>query len=414
MDLPTNLTLLLVATAAVAAVTGLWLALRSRRRRTGGKVRVVGIGEGGANAVEAMIRARMKDVDFVVLNTDTRALARSSARTRVAMGKGITNGHGAGGDVSMGEAAARDAADEIGSALEGSQLVVLTAGLGGGTGSGALPVVAEIARNLGALTIAVVTKPFAFEGARRRYAAEHAAKALTTKVDAVATIPNDRVREVMPTDVTVEDAFHSIDDVMQRSVGEMLELIAAPGRINLDFADVRAVLRDGGSAAVGFGRASGENRAVEAARKAVAATHLEGRMSAASSVLVNVSGSRKLKLAELDAVTETVMNAAGRNANLVFGMSLSPRMRDDVQVTLIATGFEGTPQGTDEAPAARAAGGQADADADAAAAEAWRPVWLRRADESVPARRTPPSQRSRRGRGPSAPEHTTPEGTPAD
>jgi cell division protein FtsZ len=212
----------------------------------------------------------------------------------------------------------------------------------------------------------------------------------------------------MPAEVTVEDAFRSIDDVMQRSVGEMLELIAAPGRINLDFADVRAVLRGGGAAAVGFGRASGENRAVEAARKAVTATHLEARMSAASSVLVNVTGSRKLRLAELDAVTETVLASAGRNANMVFGMSLNPRMRDDVQVTLIATGFEG-PQ-----PAA----GQAMTDAEAAEAEPWRPVWLRRAhaDESIPARRTPSStsQRSRRGRGASAPPEQQPEGSTTD
>jgi len=406
MNVPPNVAPLLIAVAALAAAAALWVAGRSRRRRMTGKVRVVGIGEGGANAVEAMIRAGMKGADFVVLNTDTRALARSSARTRISMGKGVTGGHGAGGDVAVGEAAARDAADEIGMALEGSQLVVLTAGLGGGTGSGALPAVAEIARNLGALTIAVVTQPFAFEGARRRSAAEHAAKALASKVDAVATIPNDRVREVMPGDVTVEDAFRSIDDVMQRSVGEMLELIAAPGRINLDFADVRAVLRGGGAAAVGFGRASGENRAVEAARKAVAGTHLEGRMSAASSVLVNVTGSRKLRLAELDAVTDTVLGAAGRNANLVFGMSLNPGMRDDVQVTLIATGFEGSGQ----------AGELAMTDADAGPAEPWLPVWLRRAqaDESIPARRRPSSPRSRRGRGhPTPPEHD-PEGSPAE
>jgi cell division protein FtsZ len=408
MEIPPNVTPFLIAVAVAAAVAAVWVVLRSRRHRTSGKVRVVGIGEGGANAVEAMIRAGMKGADFVVLNTDARALARSSARTRIAMGKGATGGHGAGGDMAVGEGAARDAADEIGIALEGSQLVVLTAGLGGGTGSGALPVVAEIARGLGALTIAVVTKPFTFEGARRRYAAEHAAAALTSKVDAVATIPNDRAREVMPADVTVEDAFRSIDEVMQRSVGEMLELISAPGRVNLDFADVRAVLRGGGAAAVGFGRASGENRAVEAARKAVAGTHLEGRMSAASSVLVNVTGSRKLRLAELDAVTETVLGAAGHNANLVFGMSLNPRMRDDVQVTLIATGFAGTGPGA----------GQLQTDAEAGASEPWLPVWLRRAqaDESIPARRTPsPSAgRSRRGRRQSTPPEQHPEGSPAE
>jgi cell division protein FtsZ len=406
MDVPPNFVPFIIAVAAVVAAAGLWVIMRFRRRGTSRKVRVVGIGEAGANAVEAMVRAGMRGADFVVLDTDPRALTRSSARTRIAMGKAVTGGHGAGGDVTVGEAAARDSADEIGTALEGSQLVVLTAGLGGGTGSGALPVVSEIARNLGVLTIAVVTKPFTFEGARRRYAAEHAATALTTKVDAVATIPNDRVRDVMPADVTVEDAFRSIDDVIQRSVGEMLELIAAPGRINLDFADVRAVLRGGGAAAIGFGQASGENRAVEAARKAVAGTHLEGRMSAASSLLVNVTGSRKLRLAELDAVTDTVLAAAGRNANLVFGMSLNPRLRDDVQVTVIATVSDGS----------QSVGGQVQADVEAGPAQAWRPVWLRRADadESIPARTHPsPSPRGRR-RGTSPPPEPNTETTPAE
>jgi cell division protein FtsZ len=407
MELPPNALPLLVGAAAVAVVAaGLFVVSRSSRRRTDGKVRVVGIGEGGANAVEAMIRGGMTGADFVVLNTDTRALTRSSARTRIAMGKALTNGHGVGGDVALGEAAARDAADEIGIALEGSQLVVFTAGLGGGTGSGALPVVAEIAHNLGALTIAIVTRPFSFEGARRRDAAERAANALSAKVDAVATIPNDRARETMPPDVTVEDAFHAIDDVVRHSVAELLELISAPGRINLDFSDVRAVLRGGGGAAVGFGRASGENRAEEAARKAVAATHLDARMTSATSVLVNVTGSRKLRLAELDAVTETVLAAAGRNANLVFGMSLNPRMRNDVQVTLIATGFEGR----------AAATGEAQATGEGSADEAWRPVWLRRAEggEAIPARRTSPSRRSRRGRGASATGEQKPESSPTE
>jgi cell division protein FtsZ len=407
MELPDNALPLLVAAAAVATVlAGLRVAMRPSRRRSGRKVTVVGIGEGGANAVEAMMRAGMKGADYLVLNTDARALARSSAKSRIAMGKGITGGHGAGGDASVGEAAARDAADEIGIAIEGSQLVVLTAGLGGGTGSGALPVVADIARKLGALTIAVVTVPFDFEGGRRRAAAERAATALVGKVDAVATIPNDRVREVMPADVTVEDAFRSIDEVMRRSVGEILELIAAPGRINLDFADVRAVLQAGGAAAVGFGRAGGENRATEAARKAVAATHLNTPMATAASVLVNVTGSRKLRLAELDAVTETVLAATGRSANLVFGMSLDSRMRDEVQVTVIVTGFDGrqSPAGTGEA------------EAEAAGAPPWRPVWLRRADgdNPIPARtHASPSSRGRR-RGRSTPPERNADGSPTE
>jgi cell division protein FtsZ len=407
MELPANALPLLVAAVAFAVVmTGLLLTRRLGGRRSGRKVTVVGIGEGGASAVEAMMRAGIRGAEYVVLNTDAGALARSSARTRIAMGKGITGGHGAGGDSSVGEAAARDAADEIGIAVEGSQLVVLTAGLGGGTGSGALPVVAEIAHKLGALTIAVVTTPFDFEGARRRAVAERAAKALSGKVDAVAAIPNDRIRETMAADVTVEHAFRSIDEAMQRSVGEILELIAVPGRINLDFADVRAVLQGGGAAAIGFGRAGGENRAVEAARKAVAATHLSTPMAGAASVLVNVTGSRKLRLAELDAVTETVLTAAGRSANLVFGMSLDSRMRDEVQVTLIVTGMEGRASLT----------GEGQTDAEAAGVPPWRPVWLRRAegDDPIPARtHASPSPRGRQ-RGKPAPTEPDTEGSPVD
>jgi cell division protein FtsZ len=404
MELPANAFILLIAAAAAVLALVLVLAkVRSARRHRDRRISVVGIGEGGANAVEAMIRAGMRGVEFVVLNTDARALSHSSAKTKIVMGRGITGGLGAGGDVSVGEAAARDAADEIGIAIERSQLVVLAAGLGGGTGSGALPVVAEVARKLGALTMAVVTTPFAFEGTRRRDVAARAASALAGKVDAVATVPNDRVREVMPVDVTVDDAFRAIDDVMQRSVTEILGLIAAPGRISLDFADVRAVLQGGGAAAVGFGRAAGEHRATEAARRAVAATHLEGRMKAATSVLVNVSGSRKLRLAELDAVTETVLSDAGRDANLVFGMTVDRRLRDEVQVTVIATGFDGPRR--DDARADDATG---------SGDPAWRPVWLRRADDAAMPRAHPTTgARPRRRR---ASEGTPPqtEGSPAE
>lgn len=324
---------------AIALLVGLVLVVRANRRRPGRVIRVVGVGGGGANAVDAMIRAGMRGVEYVAVNTDLRALNRSSAGTKIPVGRSITHGLGAGGDVSTGESAARDAAEEIGRALAGSDLVVVTAGLGGGTGSGAAPIVAEIARQQGALTVAVVTKPFEFEGARRRQVAQDASAALMGLVDAVATVPNDRVREVMTADVTVDDAFRAIDETLHRSVSEIVDLVAVPGRVNLDFADVRAVLRGGGAAAVGFGRAAGENRATEAARNAMAATLLEDRIQGARSILVNVSGSRKLKLAELDAVAQTVLAATGGDANLVFGVSLQPRLRDEVQVTLIATGF---------------------------------------------------------------------------
>jgi cell division protein FtsZ len=386
MQLPLNV----VVPAAIGVLALLAIALllvRANRRGSERVVRVVGVGGGGVNAVDAMIRARMKGADYVAVNTDRRSLDRSSAGTKIAIGGTITNGQGAGGDVSAGESAARQAADEIGRALAGSELVLIMAGLGGGTGSGAAPVVAEIARQHGALTMAVVTQPFGFEGGRRHDAAQRAGAALVGKVDAVATVPNDRVREIMPADVTAEDAFRAIDQVMHRNVSEILDLIAIPGRINLDFADVRAVLQGGGAAAVGFGSASGDNRATEAARKAIAATLLERRMQGATSVLVNVSGSRSLKLAELDAVAETVLGATGKDANLQFGMSLQPSLRDEVQVTLIATGFDQGRPG------------------DPVGAAPWRPVWLRRAEEAAgpsprPAQEATPEPRTRRERRP--------------
>lgn len=414
MQFPVNV----VFPAAIGAVALLAIALllvRANRRGPGRVVRVVGVGGGGVNAVDAMIRARMKGADYVAVNTDRRSLDRSAAGTKIAIGGTITNGQGAGGDVSAGESAAREAADEIGRALAGSELVLIMAGLGGGTGSGAAPVVAEIARQHGALTMAVVTQPFGFEGGRRHDAAQRASAALAGKVDAVATVPNDRVREFMAADVTAEDAFHAIDQLMHRNVSEILELIAVPGRINIDFADVRAVLQGGGSAAVGFGRATGDKRATEAARKAIASTLLERRMQGATSVLVNVSGSRSLKLEELDAVAETVLAATGKNANLQFGMSLQPSLRDEVQVTLIATGFDQGRPG------------------DAAGAVPWRPVWLRRADDAAglspqltqevapevrPRRERRATGRTARDGGPArdsrpAPENGTPTSLPA-
>ncbi|MGH2358681.1 MAG: cell division protein FtsZ [Candidatus Limnocylindria bacterium] len=439
---------------AIALLVGLVLVVRANRRRPGRVIRVVGVGGGGANAVDAMIRAGMRGVEYVAVNTDLRALNRSSAGTKIPVGRSITHGLGAGGDVSTGESAARDAAEEIGRAIAGSDLVVVTAGLGGGTGSGAAPIVAEIARQQGALTVAVVTKPFEFEGARRRQVAQDASAALMGLVDAVATVPNDRVREVMTADVTVDDAFRAIDETLHRSVSEIVDLVAVPGRVNLDFADVRAVLRGGGAAAVGFGRAAGENRATEAARNAMAATLLEDRIQGARSILVNVSGSRKLKLAELDAVAQTVLAATGGDANLVFGVSLQPRLRDEVQVTLIATGFGAaravatqpevaavaSPQRAVVAPPKAVAAPQqavaapqtavpspqrsvaelmetvakpseavaeppdagavtSELSADATRPEEWRPVWLRRsAPAGTPAPKSTPAPQSRRER----------------
>lgn len=379
--------------AGVLMALGAWLAMlvRADRPGRGRMISVVGLGGGGANAVDAMIRAGAKGVDYVAIDSDTRALRRSAAKLKIAIGQ-ATIGLGAGGDPSGGETAARDAAEEIGRALDGSELVVIVAGLGGGTGSGAAPVVAEIARQQGALTIAVVTKPFRFEGARRRDVAEGAAEMLG-RADAVATIPNDRVRDLVPADVTVEDAFQAIDELLHRSVGEIVDLFAVPGRISLDFADVRRVLRAGGTAVMGLGRAGGENRAVEAARRAIAATLLESGLEGATSIVLNVTGSRKLRLAELDAVSAEVLAASNPDANIVFGMTLDRRLREEVQVALIATGLD--------AERTREAGSSARAGATPRPAD-WRPVWLR--DRSAPEPQAPepeyveaPSPRRQKG-----------------
>ena len=404
-----RLVVLAAATALVAGTFLYWRGSRSRPHRT---VRVVGVGGAGANAIDAMKRAGLRDVEYVAVNTDVAALNRSSAHSKITIGRSSAAGLGAGGHVSVGESAAREAAEAIGQAIDGSDLVVIVAGLGGGTGSGAAPVIAEIASGRGLLTLAVVTKPFAFEGVRKARVAQDAEAALAGLVDAVATIPNDQVRTTAAADITVEDAFHEIDKAIHQNVAEIVEMVAVPGRINLDFADARAVLRGGGAAAMGFGRAAGENRAADAARAAIDATRLDDGIRGARSVLVNVSGSRKLRLTELDAVAETVLDATGRETNLIFGVGLRQSLQEDLQVTIIATRGTGRPadavapaaaasaavasgpsttrkatdisatiaRASDVDPAADVPGAavepdqQADADSDD-----WRPVWLRRA-----------------------------------
>ncbi|HEV8489054.1 MAG TPA: cell division protein FtsZ [Candidatus Limnocylindrales bacterium] len=327
---------LLAALIAVAARLAyqIW-GLRSVQRR----IRVIGVGGGGANAVDALIGARIRGTDYVAINTDAQALRRSKARRKIQIGKGMTDGLGAGGDPLVGEAAAHEAAVEIGRAVAGSDLIVITAGLGGGTGSGAAPVIASIARENGVMTVAVATKPFSFEGPRRHAVADEAAAELRNKVDALLTVPNDRVRDIVPADASVEDAFRTVDEVLRRSVQEILDIMGTAGRINLDFADVRAVIKGGGAAVMGVGRASGPNRAVEAARQAMAGSMQEGRMNGATSILLNVTGSHGLTLAELTAAAEEVRAHAHPEANLVFGTMIDRRLGKDLQVTLIATGF---------------------------------------------------------------------------
>ncbi|HEV2005272.1 MAG TPA: cell division protein FtsZ [Candidatus Limnocylindrales bacterium] len=304
-------------------------------------IRVIGVGGGGSNAVNRMIRAEMMGVEFIALNTDAQALLQSDAPHKIRIGDKITRGLGAGGDPSIGERAAEEDTEKIAQALEGSDMVFITSGLGGGTGSGASPVVAEIAKEAGALTIGVVTKPFSFEGAKRKLTAEKAAEALKAKVDTLITIPNDRLRDVVQKNTSILDSFRVVDDVLRQGVQGISDIITIPGLINLDFADVRAIMKDAGSALMGIGRASGENRAVEAARQAIASPLLEVNISGAQGILFNVSGSSTLSLFEVTEAAEEIRAAADSEANIIFGTSFNERLGDEVQITVIATGFDG-------------------------------------------------------------------------
>jgi cell division protein FtsZ len=304
-------------------------------------IRVIGVGGGGSNAVNRMIRAEMMGVEFIALNTDAQALLQSDAPHKIRIGDKITRGLGAGGDPSIGERAAEEDTDKIAQALEGSDMVFITSGLGGGTGSGASPVVAEIAKEAGALTIGVVTKPFTFEGAKRKLTAEKAAEALKSKVDTLITIPNDRLRDVVQKNTSILDAFRVVDDVLRQGVQGISDIITVPGLINLDFADVRAIMKDAGSALMGIGRASGENRAVDAARQAIASPLLEVNIAGAQGILFNVTGAANMSLFEVTEAAEEIRAAADPEANIIFGTSFNDRLGDEVQITVIATGFDG-------------------------------------------------------------------------
>ena len=303
-------------------------------------IRVIGVGGGGSNAVNRMIRAEMMGVEFIAVNTDAQALLQSDAPNKIRVGDKITRGLGAGGDPSIGQRAAEEDSEKIADALRDSDMVFITAGMGGGTGSGAAPVIAEIARDMGALTIGVVTKPFSWEGARRRLNAEKSAELLRDKVDTLITIPNDRLKEVVSAETSIVDAFRVVDDVLRQGVQGISDLITVPGLINLDFADVRAVMRSAGSALMGIGRASGPDRAAEAAREAISSPLLEVSISGAQGVLFNVTGGPSLGLFEIDEAAEIIKEMADPEANIIFGTVIDERMGDDLQITVIATGFD--------------------------------------------------------------------------
>ncbi|MGH2408042.1 MAG: cell division protein FtsZ [Candidatus Limnocylindrales bacterium] len=303
-------------------------------------IRVIGVGGGGSNAVNRMIRAEMMGVEFIALNTDAQALLQSDAPHKIRIGDKITRGLGAGGDPGIGQRAAEEDSEKIYEALKDSDMVFITAGMGGGTGSGAAPVIAEVARDVGALTIGVVTKPFTFEGAKRRLNAEKATEALRDKVDTLITIPNDRLKDVAQKNTSIVDAFRIVDDVLRQGVQGISDLITVPGLINLDFADVRTVMKNAGSALMGIGRASGENRAIDAARQAIASPLLEVSITGAQGVLFNITGGPSLGLFEVNEAAEVIKETADPEANIIFGTVIDERLGDDVMITVIATGFD--------------------------------------------------------------------------
>ena len=304
-------------------------------------IRVIGVGGGGSNAVNRMIRAEMMGVEFIACNTDAQALLQSDAPHKIRIGDKITRGLGAGGDANIGQRAAEEDSEKIAQALADSDMVFITAGLGGGTGSGAAPVVAELAKEAGALTIGVVTKPFSFEGNKRKLVAEKASEELKAKVDTLITVPNDRLKDVVQKNTSILDAFKVVDDVLRQGVQGISDIITMPGLINLDFADVRAIMRDAGSALMGIGRGEGENRAIDAAREAIASPLLEVNIAGAQGILFNITGSSSLSLYEVTEAAEEIRAAADPEANIIFGTSFNERLGEEVQITVIATGFDG-------------------------------------------------------------------------
>jgi cell division protein FtsZ len=344
--LPSFPQIVLAAVVVVGIVVVVAIAMRiagARPIARGRTIRVVGIGGAGGRAINDMIRAGTKGAQFITCDTDLEAVRGTLAPQKLELGATTTRGLGAGGDPSIGQQAAQHDRQAIAKALAGSDIVLIIAGLGGGTGSGAAPVVASIAREQGALTIGIVTKPFSFEGTRRMIVASEAAGGMKGDVDALITVRNDRVRDIVPERSTVLDAFRLVDDVLQRSVQGIVDITAIPGFINLGLADVRAVMKDGGAAVMGIGRATGEERAVDAAREAVSATLLEDSIEGATRVLLNVSGSTSLRLDEVMGAADVVRAAVDPNANMVFGANFDGRLEDEVQVTVIATGFDADP-----------------------------------------------------------------------
>src|SRR5437764_3675992 len=302
-------------------------------------IKVVGVGGGGTNAVNRMVDARLTGVEFIAVNTDAQALLMCDADVKIHIGSKATRGLGAGADPAVGLAAAQESRDELKEALKGADMIFITAGEGGGTGTGGAPVIAELGRELGALTVGVVTKPFGFEGRKRSQQAEQGIESLRDKVDTLIVIENDRLLQVVERQTSVVDAFRQADDVLRQGVQGITDLITVPGLVNLDFADVRTIMREAGSALMGIGIASGDNRAAEAARAAVSSPLLESSIEGATGILLNITGGPEIGLFEVNEAAEVVTSAADQNANVIFGAVIDDALGDEVRVTVIATGF---------------------------------------------------------------------------
>jgi cell division protein FtsZ len=304
------------------------------------RIVVLGIGGGGSNAVNRMIQSGVRGVEFIAVNTDTQALSRSDAQTRLHIGEKLTRGLGAGGNPNTGEKAAEESAEQIADLVRDADMVFIAAGMGGGTGTGAAPIIAQISKDLGALTVGVVTKPFSFEGRQRAKNAEEGILQLRERVDTLITIPNDRLLEVIDRKTTLEQAFMEVDDVLRQGIQGISELITEPGLINLDFADVKTIMSDSGGALMAIGRGTGESRAQDAARMAISSPLLDISMDGARGVLLNITGGNDLALSEISEAADVVAQAADPEASIIFGAVIDPSMENEVRITVIATGFD--------------------------------------------------------------------------
>jgi len=304
------------------------------------QIKVIGVGGGGSNAVNRMIAAGLRGVEFISVNTDAQALYMANADCKLQIGEKLTKGLGAGANPEIGQQAAEESREEIKQALKGADMVFVTAGMGGGTGTGAAPIIAGVARDLGALTVGVVTKPFTFEGRRRMGVADKGIAALREKVDTLIVIPNDRLLQVVEKRTPILEAFRIADDVLRQGVQGISDLIAVPGLINLDFADVKTIMKETGAALMGIGIGSGDNRTVEAARAAISSPLLETSIDGARGVLLNITGGSNLGLFEVNEAADIVAEAADPDANIIFGAVIDDRLQDEVRITVIATGFD--------------------------------------------------------------------------